>query len=121
MGRNTTGTLRLRDTSVVDIDNSEYWGLGIGDGMVTYDEGYALVDIDSLNAKIVWDGDHTSMGTDQVQVLVDAGVLVAFGGTGTVNWSYDFINDETIITGVPEPATIALLGLGGLVLLRRKR
>jgi len=29
--------------------------------------------------------------------------------------------DNIMFTGVPEPATIGLLGLGGLALLRRKR
>ena len=120
VGRNTVGTVRLRDTSVLDLDVSAYWGLGFGTGQVTYNEGWGLVDIDSIGSKIIWDGDHTVIGDDQVQILVDAGVLVAFGGSGTVQWSYDFMGDETIITGIPEPATIALLGLGGLVLLRKR-
>jgi hypothetical protein len=34
--------------------------------------------------------------------------------------SYIYL-DKVMLTGVPEPATIGLLGLGGLALLRRKR
>jgi hypothetical protein len=41
------------------------------------------------------------------------------GVTGTVTW--DGYIDELTITDVPEPATIALLGLGALALIRKKR
>jgi hypothetical protein len=41
------------------------------------------------------------------------------GVTGRVTW--DGRIDELLITDVPEPATIALLGLGALALIRRKR
>jgi hypothetical protein len=123
VGRSTGGTIRLRGTSELETLSDAYWGIGFGSDQATYDS-YGVVDIDSLGALITWAGDQTNSdhpdGGDQIQRLVDAGKIVAFGGGGTVSWSYDFLNDETHIWGVPEPATIALLGLGGLLLVRRK-
>ena len=127
VGRNTEGSVRLNDDSIMEVLNDNYWGLGFGTGQTGNEWG--LVDIRD-NAKIIWAGDQINSnnpageeaGTiDQVQLLVDAGKILAYDGHGTVDWSYDFLNNQTIITGVPEPATIALLGLGGLALIRRKR
>jgi len=41
-----------------------------------------------------------------------------------VDWLYDYNvrnPGKTTVSAIPEPATIALLGFGGLVLRRRKR
>jgi len=46
------------------------------------------------------------------------GRLVAYGGAGDVIVDYD--GSKTTVTGIPEPMTIALLGLGGLFIRRRK-
>ncbi len=42
----------------------------------------------------------------------------AYGGTGTLVATYDGLN--TTITAIPEPATMLLLGLGGLLIRRRR-
>ncbi len=46
------------------------------------------------------------------------GNVIANGGTGS--FAYDFDGSNTAITAVPEPATVVLLGLAGVLLRKRK-
>jgi hypothetical protein len=52
---------------------------------------------------------------------IDKGYIIAYGGAGTVILEHDDITGWDTLTAIPEPATIALLSLGGLALIRRKR
>jgi len=59
----------------------------------------------------------------QVQAYVAAGWLRGYGVADLTHViiTYDSDNNKTHITAVPEPATVLMLGLGGLALIRRKR
>lgn len=50
------------------------------------------------------------------------GYLKAFGGAGIINIDTESIANGVVITGeLPEPATLMLLGLGGLMTLRKRK
>ena len=49
-------------------------------------------------------------------IAVSAGETVSFGATGTVDYRIQEVN----FTAIPEPASLALVGAGGLMLLRRR-
>jgi hypothetical protein len=75
----------------------------------------ALVTIASTTANIWLTGDKTG----DAQTAVDDGWLVAGSGL-QIAYTYDDLSDVTQIYAIPEPATVCLLGLGLLGLIRRK-
>jgi hypothetical protein len=96
--------------------------LGAGDGssFSSYAEadwgfGYFISDVqwEGTNpAGVVWEGLYHCLGEESDYVVIS--IWDAAG-------PYEVPDDVLVIHQVPEPMTIALLGLGGLVLLRRRK
>lgn len=57
---------------------------------------------------------------NEIQALVNAGLITGYGGAGTVVIEWDPVLEQTHVTAViPEPVSIALFGLGALLLRKR--
>ena len=69
----------------------------------------------TVDVNILWDG--TVVGTDSFTWDNDNSNYIGF----SARQGDGFVVDDLIIATVPEPTTIGLLGLGGLVLRRRKK
>jgi len=76
------------------------------------------------NTGIIWIYGNV---TTAVAADVLAGKIAPLGGIGGLEYAYDAAHaignttGATYILGTPEPATVALLGLGSLMLLRKRR
>ena len=103
LGHVGTGHVQL-DGGVIDLGA---FAAGAGGGTGT---------VDITGGALVLPGEITS------QDLLDPiwSCLSAYDGTGSLVTTYDGVNDETTITAIPEPATLMLLGLGAIALIRKK-
>lgn len=137
----STGTVRLNQSGgnlIVNVDAAQYVS-GIN-GYIRVGYGYqgelllsndaqvsawdlligttsGLVDL-SDDARIVLKGDET----EAIAGYITAGVLTSHGGTvQNVTYAYDVLTDLTTITAIPEPGTLALLSMGGLILSYKKK
>lgn len=132
MNAGSTGYLELNDNASMSIAwlsmGGEYWG-NVADATVQLNGG--TLNIGNTGGITIWDGPAGN------QIVFNGGAIVMPGDwSGTAQWIYDnstrfavgegltfsatYDGNETTVTAVPEPATMALLGLG-VVLIRRKK
>ena len=89
-------------------------------GTLAIGTGGTDVTLDICGGTIVVTGQGEEI-TDLDALAGENSTILAYGGSGSLVYDYDDMEDINTIYAIPEPATIALLGLGGLALIRRKR
>ncbi|OHB50579.1 MAG: hypothetical protein A2Y10_10265 [Planctomycetes bacterium GWF2_41_51] len=138
-----SGTLTI-NSGLVDVVWGPIWVGSLGAGIVNVNggtlnttgvlnlgggtAGYGIVNLEggSLNASSIVMTSNSSMNitegtlklTGEITDITNYGNIMAYSGDGTFNYDYDG-TFTTITAEIPEPATICLLGFGGMVFLRR--
>jgi hypothetical protein len=101
-----SGTVNIYDTGVVKVRTYTIGTTG-GTGRIYIEMGGYM-----------WiNGDKRT----QVSADITNSRIQKLGAEGTLEYDYDAGTTRTWVTVTPEPATVALLGLGGLMLCRKKR
>ena len=123
----TGGVINVADTIHIDYQGANLtFSPAAAPGAIQLDGGVinasdlvinSLGSMDLTEGRMILDGDDTEV----VWGYVDAGLITGYGVANNVLVGYDSRNDKTIVVAIPEPATIALLGLGSLALLKRRR
>lgn len=127
----TTATVNMYDnSSVVAWSLVDNWGgtdpgyLNLYGGLVTVNSisfsANTTLTIDAAGGNVEWIGNTPANWDDNLAAMqgwCDAGLITWYGGPANAHLDMG----TGTITIVPEPATMMLLGLGGLVLIRRRK
>jgi hypothetical protein len=120
----TGGLINVADSNslVIGLDESNGWVDLLGGTLMAGDLfiGAPGSGLNITEGMLIINGDKR----DTVLGYMNGGLLNAYGGMSNalLQYDYDVRNlGKTTITAIPEPATIVLLGLGGLLLLRRRK
>jgi len=103
-------------------DSRAYMYGGVANvGAISPGTGFARIDI--THGKFVIPDVNGEIIPKIYEAMVTDGIITGYGyaDLSHVIIAWDWMTNTTSITAIPEPATIALLGLGGLVLLRRRK
>lgn len=100
------GFINVKDGGILDLNQMH------GDGATSVKNG-SILNIET-GGQILLPGDYTGA----INKYIANGLMASNGVIGDVN--IDVSSGNTVLTAVPEPATMLLLGLGGLLLRKRR-
>lgn len=129
VGYNGNGTMIVDGGGIVNADGglfvSNPWADGTGAGLLSLLDGTVNVGTDfAMSAAGIIDihaGTLSIYGLwydGPLNTYIGDNWIIGYGGTQSVDLNH--VGDYTVLTAVPEPATLCLLGLGGLLIRRKK-